>query len=50
LTFECLVKELNPKAIKVCKRFQAILSTTDDQVESCKLNRDFEITNAKGEV
>jgi len=44
------VKELNPKTIKVCKRFQEILRTTDVEVENCKLNRDFEITNAKTEA
>ena len=44
------MKELNPKTIKVCKRFQEILSRTDVEVENCKLNRDFEITNAKCEA
>jgi hypothetical protein len=43
-------KELNPREIKVCQRFQEILSKTDSETESCKLNAEFEISNAKREV
>jgi hypothetical protein len=43
-------KELNPREIKVCQRFQELLSKTDSETESCKLNAEFEISNAKREV
>ena len=40
---------MNPREIRVCQRFQAILSKTDSETESCKLNAEFEIINAKRE-
>ena len=40
---------MNPREIRVCQRFQAILSKTDIETESCKLNAEFEIINAKRE-
>ena len=47
-SFRCQIcgKELNPQTVTVCKRFQTILQEVDAETDSCKLNAEFEITNA----
>ena len=48
-SFKCQIcnKELNPDDVRVCKRFEQILAKCDPDADSCKLNAEFEITNAK---
>ena len=48
-SFKCQIcnKELNPADIQVCKRFEKILAEAHPDADTCKLNKEFEITDAK---
>ena len=42
-------KELNPKGVTVCKRFEVLIKDIHTEVDSCKLNAEFEISKAANE-
>ena len=50
LSFRGGSKELNPNTVTVCKRFQTLLDEVDPEADSCKLNAQFEISNAHNQT